>query len=93
MSNNPITTSGALAIIYAIRLNNASKIAHLDLSEIPVTKEFHNVLKELLELKPNNAFKCLHGPLISTSNTKSVLYDGKGKVDFEKILSGLKQKI
>ena len=93
MSNNPITTSGALAILYALRLNsNSSKIELLDLSEIPVTKEFHNVLKELEAMGTNN-FKCKHGPTISTSNTKSVLYDAGGKVDFEKILSGLKQKI
>ena len=32
MSNNPITTSGALAIIYAIKFNRSSGIMTLDLS-------------------------------------------------------------
>ena len=90
MSNNPITTSGALAIIYAIRLNTSSVLEHLDLSEIPITKEFENVLKEIQEARPN--FECKRGPVISTSNTKSVLYDGGNKVDFEKIISSLKSK-
>ena len=90
MSNNPITTSGALAIIYAIKLNQSSILENLDLSEIPITKEFENVLKEIQELRPN--FQCKHGPVISTSNTKSVLYEGGNKVDFEKIISSLKSK-
>lgn len=90
MSNNPITTSGALAIIYAIKLNQSSVLENLDLSEIPITKEFENVLKEIQEIRPN--FVCKHGPVISTSNTKSVLYEGGNKVDFEKIISSLKSK-
>ncbi len=32
MSNNPVTTSGALAIIYAIKFNKSSGITTLDLS-------------------------------------------------------------
>ena len=32
MTNNPITTSGALAIIYAIKLNTSSILETLDLS-------------------------------------------------------------
>lgn len=59
------------------------------MKEIPVTKDFNEVLKEILEVKPN--FKCLKGPIISTSNTKSVLYEGSGKVDFEKIINALKK--
>ena len=39
--------------------------------EIPVTKEFENVLKEIQEGKPE--FKCMRGPVIMTSNTKSIL--------------------
>jgi hypothetical protein len=34
VSNNPITTSGALAIIYSIKLNNSSMIEELDLTVI-----------------------------------------------------------
>ena len=34
MTNNPITTSGALAIIYAIKLNTSSVLETLDLSVI-----------------------------------------------------------
>ncbi|RMZ94674.1 leucine-rich repeat-containing 74B-like, partial [Brachionus plicatilis] len=90
MSNNPITTSGALAIIYSIKLNSFSILELLELSEIPVTKDFESVLKEIQEIRPD--FKCLRGPVISTSNTKSILYEGGTKVDFEKILSSLKNK-
>lgn len=32
MSNNPITTSGALTIIYAVKLNSTSVMELLDLS-------------------------------------------------------------
>lgn len=32
MSNNPITTSGALAIIYSVKLNNSSILEKLELS-------------------------------------------------------------
>jgi hypothetical protein len=32
MTNNPITTSGALAIIYAIQLNSSSALETLNLS-------------------------------------------------------------
>ncbi len=32
ISNNPITTSGALAIIYGIKLNKASNLENLDLT-------------------------------------------------------------
>lgn len=55
-----------------------------------MTKDFDNVLKEVQECKPN--FSCNRGPIISTSNTKSVLYEGGGKVDFEKIINSLKTK-
>lgn len=58
--------------------------------EIPVTKEFENVLKEIQEGKPE--FKCMRGPVIMTSNTKSILYEGGSKVDFEKIITSLKGK-
>jgi hypothetical protein len=56
--------------------------------EIPVTKDFVTILKEVKEKKAT--FICKHGPVISTSNTKSILYEGGGKVDFEKILASLK---
>lgn len=59
----------------------------LFLKEIPVTKDFETVLGELMQTRPG--FTCKHGPIISTSNTKSILYEG-GKVDFEKIISSLK---
>lgn len=90
MANNPITTSGALTIIYAVKLNTTSVMEFLDLSEIPITKEFENVLKDIKEARPD--FKCLRGPVISTSNTKSVFYGDGGKVDFEKIIETLKNK-
>ncbi len=32
MSNNPITTSGALTVIYAVKLNSTSVMKSLDLS-------------------------------------------------------------
>ena len=60
------------------------------MTDIPVTKEFENVLKDIQETKPE--FKCMRGPVIMTSNTKSILYEGGSKVDFEKIINGLKGK-
>ena len=58
--------------------------------EIPITKDFDSVLKEVKEIRPN--FVCKKGPIISTSNTKSILYDSANKVDFEKIIMSLKSK-
>ena len=52
MSNNPITTSGALAIIYAVKFSKSSALMFLDLSEIPVIKEFESILKDVVELIP-----------------------------------------
>lgn len=43
MSNNPITTSGALAIIYAIKLNNSSILESLDLA---VIYKIDSIIKE-----------------------------------------------
>lgn len=48
------------------------------------------MLKEIQESKPE--FKCMRGPVIMTSNTKSILYEGGSKVDFEKIITSLKGK-
>jgi len=90
LTNNPITTSGALAVIYAIKLNTGSILETLDMTDVPVTKEFETVLKDIQEVRPE--FKCMRGPVIMTSNTKSILYEGGSKVDFEKIISGLKGK-
>jgi len=92
LSNNALSTSGTLAIIYGIKLNKSSSIEFLDLSEIPVIKEFTNVLREVIELRPS--FACNHGLVISTSNTTSIFYEGNKdqKVDFEKILASLKNK-
>jgi hypothetical protein len=61
------------------------------LKEIPVIKEFQAVFKEITELRPS--FICHHGLVISTSNTKSILYEGnkENKIDFEKIIASLKK--
>jgi hypothetical protein len=59
---------------------------------IPVVKEFEKVLKEVVEAKEN--FICRRDLVISTSNTKSLYYEGykEHKVDFEKIIASLKSK-
>jgi hypothetical protein len=61
------------------------------MSEVSVTKDFETVLQELIEMRPN--FKCKRGSVISTSNTKSILYEGSATINFEKIISDLKNKI
>lgn len=77
-----------ILIIITVLKSNSLTIVSLFFKEIPVTKDFVTILKEVKEKKPT--FICKHGPVISTSNTKSILYEGGGKVDFEKILASLK---
>lgn len=69
-------------------LNSFFYLPFFYLKEIPITKDFETILNEVKEIKPD--FKCIHGPVISTSNTKSILYESGGKVDFEKIIDLLK---
>lgn len=92
LANNPLTTIGALAIIYGIKLNRTTSVLNLDLSEVPVIKEFLNVLKEVEELRPG--FTCKYGVVISTKRTPSVSFETgrEGKVDFEKIVKTLNEK-
>ena len=72
-------------------LNYSIDLLFIIFQEIPVIKEFEAVLKEVVEMKPS--FICHHGLVISTSNTKSILYEGnkENKIDFEKIIASLKK--
>lgn len=54
-----------------------------------MTKEFENILKEIQQSRPD--FLCKYGTVISANNTKNINYETGSKVDFEKIISGLKK--
>ena len=46
-------------------------------------------MREIKETRPD--FVCKRGPVVFTSHPKNVPYEHSSKVDFEKIIGGLKK--
>ncbi|XP_070577253.1 leucine-rich repeat-containing protein 74A-like isoform X2 [Ptychodera flava] len=59
IGKNPITAAGALTLLMAIKNNPQSAIMDIRLTDILITIEFEDILKEILEMKPD--LKIEHG--------------------------------